>query len=50
MRLGLTILELNVSPIEIPSDDETIAVGLAEGTLDPVQVARWLEELYACSQ
>lgn len=52
MRLGLAILEFNFSQIEIPSDDdiEAIAVGMAEGTLDLVHVAQWLEELYACSR
>ncbi len=51
MRLGMAILEFNFPRIGSASDDnvEAIAVGMAIGTITLVEVAQWLEELYACA-
>lgn len=51
MRLGLALLEFNFPPKITASDNdiESIAVGVAEGTVTLAEVARWLERLYACS-
>ncbi len=52
MRLGLAILEYNFPLLTVPLDDdiEEMAVGLAEGKVTLGGIARWLEELYACSK
>jgi death-on-curing protein len=49
MRLGLALMEFNFPRIGTVSDAEieAIAVGVAEGTVTLLDVARWLERIYS---